>query len=49
MHRLPVPLRVVTAVPRDRAAKVVALESRRQARLVALRKQTQDPPRPTAA
>lgn len=49
MHRLPVPMRVVTAVPRDRAAKVVALESRRQARLAALRTQKPDRPRPTAA
>jgi hypothetical protein len=39
----------VTAVPRDRAAKVVALESRRQARLAALRTQKPDRPRPTAA
>ena len=49
MHRLPLPLRVVTAAPRDRAAKVVAIESRRKARLEARRKQKPESPRPTAA
>ena len=36
MHRVHVPLRVVTGVPRDRAARVIVLESRRRARLQAL-------------
>jgi hypothetical protein len=49
MHRVHVPLRVVTGVPRDRAAKVIALESRRRARIEAPPRHKPDPSRPTAA
>jgi hypothetical protein len=49
MHRVHVPLRVVVGVPRERAAKVIALEARRRARLEALRRQRPEPPRPSAA
>jgi hypothetical protein len=49
MHRVHVPLRVVTGVPRERAAKVIALESRRKARLLAISTRKPGPSRPTAA
>jgi hypothetical protein len=47
IHRLP--LRVVHAPPRERAAKVIALEARRQARLEERNRPKPAPPRPTAA
>ena len=49
MHRVHVPLRVVTGVPRERAAKVIALESRRKARLQAISAPKPGPSRPSAA
>jgi hypothetical protein len=49
MHRVHVPLRLVTGVPRERAAKVIALESRRKARLAAISTPKPGPSRPTAA
>jgi hypothetical protein len=49
MHRVHVPLRVVTGVPRDRAAKVIALEARRRARLEARKTPKPGPERPSAA
>jgi len=49
MHRVHVPLRVVTGVPRDRAARVIAIESRRKARLQAISTPKPGPSRPNAA